>query len=99
LRCTPDIESALLRPIFEAMEQVYTGNIRGNPFGWLAAIGCPVGIVTTEKSWAIYKQMALRAAALIPAASQQSFQGVDHCVGQEDPKLLIEVLKAFEKAD
>jgi pimeloyl-ACP methyl ester carboxylesterase len=97
LRCTPEIESALLQPIFEAMEQVYTGDIRGNPFGWLADIACPVCIATTEKSWPIYKEMASRAVALIPGASQWSFDDVGHCIAQEDPKLLLRALKAFEE--
>jgi len=51
LRCTPEIESAVLRPIIEAMEQVYTGDARGNPFRWLSEIACPVRVATTEKSW------------------------------------------------
>jgi len=98
LCCTPEIESAVLQPIFEAMEQIYTGDIRGNPFSWLADISCPVRIATTEKSWAIYKAMAARAAGLIPAASRHSFDGVGHCVAQEDPTLLLEALLAFEEA-
>ena len=98
LCCTPEIESALLQPIFEAMEQVYTGDIRGNPFGWLAEIRCPVRVATTEKSWPIYKEMASRAVALLPAASQWTFDGVGHCVGQENPQLLLQALKAFEGA-
>lgn len=98
LRCTPETESALLQPIFEAMEQIYTGDIRGNPFGWLADIACPVCVATTEKSWAIYKEMASRAVALIPGASQWRFEGVGHCVGQEDPKLLMQALMTFEEA-
>ena len=97
LRCTPEIESALLQPIFEAMEQAYAGDARGNPFAWLPDIQCPVRIATTEKSWPIYKEMASRAAALIPAASQWSFEGVGHCVGQEDPELLLRALQAFEE--
>ena len=36
LLCTPEIELAVLLPIFEAMEQVYTGDERGNPFAWLS---------------------------------------------------------------
>ena len=96
LHCTPEIESALLQPIFEAMEQVYTGDIRGNPFPWLSKIKCPVRIATAEKSWPIYKEMASRAAALIPAASRWNFEGVGHCVGQESPHLLLEALAAFE---
>ncbi|SHL98561.1 alpha/beta fold hydrolase [Bradyrhizobium lablabi] len=96
LRCTPEIESALLQPIFEAMEQVYTGDIRGNPFPWLSEIKCPVRIATAEKSWPIYKEMASRAVALIPGASQWSFDGVGHCVGQEAPHQLLKALSAFE---
>jgi pimeloyl-ACP methyl ester carboxylesterase len=97
LRCTPEIESALLQPIFEAMEQVYTGDARGNPFAWLSEIQCPVRIATTEKSWPIYKEMASRAVALIPGASRWTFDGVGHCVAQEDPKLLLRALNAFEE--
>lgn len=96
LHCTPKIESALLQPIFEAMEQVYTGDIRGNPFPWLSEIKCPVRIATAEKSWPIYKEMAARAAALIPGASQWTFERVGHCVAQEAPHLLLEALAAFE---
>ena len=97
LRCTPEIESAITLPICEAMEQVYAGDIRGNPFAWLSEIECPVRVATTEKSWPIYKVMAARAAALIPHASQWAFDGVGHCVGQEDPKLLLQALRAFEE--
>jgi pimeloyl-ACP methyl ester carboxylesterase len=97
LRCTPEIESAITLPICEAMEQVYAGDARGNPFAWLSEIGCPVCVATTEQSWPIYKVMASRAAALIPHASQWTFNGVDHCVAQENPKLLLRALQAFEE--
>jgi len=96
LRCAPELESAILRPIFEAMEQVYTGDIRGNPFAWLSEIACPVRIATAEKSWPIYKEMASRAVALMPVASQWKFDGIGHCVGQEAPGLLLEALRAYE---
>ena len=66
LLCRPEIEAAMLRPIFEAMEQVYAGDDRGNPFAWLSEIDCPVRVATAEKSWPIYKEMASRAVALIP---------------------------------
>ena len=97
LRCTPEIESAITLPICEAMEQVYAGDARGNPFAWLSEIDCPVRVATAEQSWSIYKIMAARAVALIPHASQWTFDGVDHCVAQEDPKLLLDALTAFEK--
>jgi len=96
LLCRPDIEAAMLRPIFEAIEQVYAGDERGNPFASLAGIDRPVRVATAEKSWAIYKEMAARAVALIPAASQWTFDGVGHCVAQEAPELLLQALAAFE---
>ena len=96
LLCLPEIEVAMLQPIFEAMEQVYTGDERGNPFGWLAEIDCPVRIATAGTSWPIYKEMASRAAGLIPVVSQCGFDGVGHCVAQEAPALLLEALGAFE---
>ena len=95
LHCTPEIESALLVPIMEAMEQIYAGDIRGNPFPWLSEIACPVRITTAEQSWPIYKMMADRAAALIPHASRRTFDGVGHCVAQEAPELLLAALRTF----
>ncbi|WP_050626220.1 alpha/beta fold hydrolase [Bradyrhizobium viridifuturi] len=95
LRCSPEIESALLGPIFQAMEQIYAGDSRGNPFPWFAEIACPVRIATAEQSWPIYKEMADRAAALIPHASRWTFDGVGHCVAQEAPELMIAALMTF----
>lgn len=96
LLCRPEIEAAMLGPVFEAMEQVYAGDERGNPFASLSGIECPVCVATTEKSWPIYKEMAARAVALIPGASQWRFDGVGHCVAQESPALVREALNAFE---
>lgn len=96
LLCRPEIEAAMLRPIFEAMAQVYAGDEHGNPFAWLSEIECPVRVATAEKSWPIYKEMTARAVALIPGASQWTFEGVGHCVAQEAPGLVIEALAAFE---
>ncbi|NVN87684.1 MAG: alpha/beta hydrolase [Rhodopseudomonas sp.] len=98
LLCRPEIEAALLLPIYQAIEQVYADDDGGNPFGWLAEIDCPVRIATAEQSWPIYKEMAARAAALIPAASRCAFDGVGHCVAQEAPELLIAALEEFETA-
>ncbi|MCP3458833.1 alpha/beta fold hydrolase [Bradyrhizobium sp. CCGUVB23] len=95
LCCTPEIESAILRPIFEAMEQIYTGDTRGNPFGYLTEIDCPVRITTAEKSGAIYKQMASRAVSLIPRVSAETFDGVGHCVAQEAPALVVQAVLEF----
>jgi pimeloyl-ACP methyl ester carboxylesterase len=97
LRCTPEIESAILRPIFEAMEQVYTGDARGNPFGWLSGINCPVRVATAEKSSPIYKEMASRAVSLIADVSEWNFEGIGHCVGQEAPQTLLQALREFAR--
>jgi pimeloyl-ACP methyl ester carboxylesterase len=97
LCCTPEIESAILRPIFEAMEQVYAGDGRGNPFAWLTEIGCPVRVATAEKSWPIYKEMASRAVSLIPRVSEWRFEGTGHCVAQEAPPLVFQALRAFDE--
>jgi len=55
-----------------------------------------VCVATAERSWPIYKEMAARAVALIPAATQWTFAGVGHCVAQESPALLLQALEAFE---
>ncbi|TAI60642.1 alpha/beta hydrolase [Bradyrhizobium sp. Leo170] len=99
LRCTPQIESAILRPIFEAMEQVYAGDARGNPFGWLSEIDCPVRVATAEKSWPIYKEMASRAVSLIPDVSTWNFEGIGHCVAQEAPPMLLQALREFARSE
>jgi len=77
------------------MEQVYKGDGRGNPFMGFAEIGCPVRITTSEKSRQIYKDMAARAASLIPDVTRQQFDGVDHCVVQEAPQLVLHALREF----
>jgi pimeloyl-ACP methyl ester carboxylesterase len=95
LRCTPEIESAVMLPIFEAIEQVYSGDARGNPFAWLSEIRCPVRVAITEQSWSIHKEMVSRAFALLPAASKWNFEGVGHSVAQEAPERVLQALQAF----
>lgn len=98
LRCTPEIEAAMLVPIFEAMEQIYGGGERGNPFHDLSAVNCPVRVSTAERSGPIYKEMAARALALIPGASPWRFDGVGHCAAQEAPSLVLAALEEFARA-
>ncbi|MDA9529564.1 alpha/beta fold hydrolase [Bradyrhizobium sp. CCBAU 25338] len=97
LCCTPEIESAILRPIYEAMEQVYAGDARGNPFAWLTEIDCPVRVTTAANSGPIYKEMARRAASLIPSVSTLVFEGAGHCVAQELPGRVVEAVREFAK--
>lgn len=95
LCCTPKTEFTMLRPIYEAMEQVYTGDARGNPFTGLAEIDCLVRVTTAVKSGPIYKAMAARAASLIPRVSTRAFDGVGHCVAQEAPERVVEAVREF----
>lgn len=95
LCCTPEIESAMLRPIYEAMTQVYLGDARGNPFAALAEIGCPVRVTTAAKSGPIYKVMAARAVSLIPSVSTLVFENAGHCVAQEVPAAVVQAVREF----
>jgi len=95
LCCTPEIEAAILHPIYEAMQQVYVGDARGNPFAWLGEIQCPVTVTTAETSGPIYKEMASRAMALIPHARALVFEGAGHCVAQEAPALVVRAIREF----
>lgn len=95
LCCTPEIEAAMLVPIFEAMEQLYDGDGRGAPFENLADIDCPVRVSSAEHSAPIYKEMAARALTLMPRASAWRFDAVGHCAAQEAPALVLEALEAF----
>ncbi|MGY3080826.1 pimeloyl-ACP methyl ester carboxylesterase [Bradyrhizobium sp. LM6.10] len=95
LCCTPEIESAILRPIYQAMEQVYVGDARGNPFTSLSAIDCPVRVTTAAKSGPIYKEMASRAVSLIPRVSTLTFDGAGHCVAQEAPAVVVKAVREF----
>ncbi|PSO18038.1 alpha/beta hydrolase [Bradyrhizobium sp. MOS003] len=97
LCCTPEIESSILRPIYEAMEQVYVGDVRGNPFAGLAEIDCPVRVTTAAKSGPIYWEMAARAASLIPKVSTRVFEDAGHCVAQEAPERVVEAVREFAK--
>ncbi|KYK48247.1 alpha/beta hydrolase [Bradyrhizobium liaoningense] len=97
LCCMPEIESAMLRPIYEAMAQVYVGDARGNPFGSLAEIDCPVRVTTAAKSGPIYREMARRAVSLIPRASTLTFEDAGHCVAQEVPQRVVKAVREFSK--
>ncbi|MDA9477931.1 alpha/beta hydrolase [Bradyrhizobium sp. CCBAU 65884] len=97
LCCTPETEAAILRPIYEAMAQVYVGDARGNPFGLLAEIDCPVRVTTAAKSGPIYWEMARRAVTLIPQVSTMVFEDAGHCVAQEAPTAVVEAVREFAK--
>jgi pimeloyl-ACP methyl ester carboxylesterase len=95
LCCTPEIEAAILHPIYEAMEQVYVGDARGNPFAGLTEIDCPVRVTTAAKSGPIYWEMARRAVSLIPRVSTLAFEDAGHCVAQEVPAIVAAAVREF----
>ena len=88
LRCTPEIESAITLPICEAMEQVTPvtseatlclarGNRLSGPYR------------DHRKILADLQGHGMRGRSADPARKPR-FDGVGHCVGQEDPKLLLD---------
>jgi len=89
LRCTPEIEHALLTRIYTAMSGTYTGTV----FDALERIVCPVHIVTTEESSEIYGEMAAEGAQRIGGATTEHLERVGHAVGQTDPGRVIEVVR------
>ncbi len=95
LQCSPEIEVAMIRTIFEAMERVYDGGPRGNAFDALARVSCPVAIAETEGSGEIYKQMVARALRLLGDGHALQFDGVGHCAAQEDPERVIAAVRSF----
>lgn len=95
LLCTPEIEVAILKPIFEAMANVYQGDERGQPFDRFKYVACPVRISTSERSTPIYKRMASVAYELLPNASLTHFARVGHCAVQEAPDLVLTALRRF----
>ena len=95
LLCTPQIEAAMLGPIFDAMANAYRGDDRGQPFDAFQRIEAPVRIATTEHSNAIYKHMAAVAAELLPNASTTHFAEVGHCAVQEAPDLVLAQVLRF----
>jgi pimeloyl-ACP methyl ester carboxylesterase len=97
LCCTPEIEAAILLPIYEAMEQVYVGDARGNPFASLTKLDCPVRVTTAAKSDPIYKEMARRAVSLIPGVTTLVFENAGHCVAQEAPSAVVEAVLEFAR--
>jgi pimeloyl-ACP methyl ester carboxylesterase len=95
LRCTPDIELAMLTHIASVMNGSYTGDSRGNPFETFDRISCPIRIATTEGSQPIFKQMAAAAKQRIAHASAHHFDGVGHNVAQMRPDVVVSAARAF----
>ena len=69
--------------------EVIVSVVLGNPELWYIKAHTAARIL-------LEKAMASRAVALLPAASQYTFEGVGHSVAQEAPELVLRALKAFE---
>lgn len=95
LRCTPELERAMLAHIFRAMDGSYGGDSRGNPFATLSQIRCRTCIATTEGSQQIYKEMAEVARQAIPGAAAHHFDAVGHSVAQVRPEALVLEARRF----
>ncbi len=87
LRCPPQIEAQMLRPIVQAMEHRYhPPDGRGDPFEQIRAIRLPATIVTTGLSDDIYRKMASIATALIPGAATLHFADAGHLLPLDHPE-------------
>jgi pimeloyl-ACP methyl ester carboxylesterase len=95
LRCTPELERAMLVHIFAAMEGSYRGDVRGNPFEALNRIHCPTCIATTEGSQQIFKDMSAIAKESIPNAAAHHFDGVGHSIAQVRPEWVVSAARRF----
>ena len=99
LRCTPVIETAMLVHIYAAVDGLYRGDVRGQPFGRLREI--PSGrccISTADWSSGMYRDMAKVGLELIPGTRTYHFRGAGHSVAQEKPEEVVEAVLAFWKA-
>ncbi|MDO3639376.1 alpha/beta fold hydrolase [Mycolicibacterium arseniciresistens] len=91
LRCHPESEAAMLRPIFHVMEQSYT---RSEVFAPLRELRMPVCVASCANSEPVYAPMAAAARELIPAARHLTFP-TGHCVAQQDPDLFASAVLDF----
>lgn len=82
LRCHPETEAAMLRPIFHVMEQSYP---RSEIFASLRELRMPVCVAGCSDSEVVYAPMVAAARELIPAARHLTF-ATGHCVAQENPE-------------
>ena len=81
LRCRPETEAAMLRPIFHVMEQSYP---RSEVFGAFQEVSVPVCIADCSSSEPVYAPMVAAARELIPSAQHLTFP-TGHCVAQQNP--------------
>ncbi len=91
LRCSPAIEGAMLRPIYDAMD----GTHPTPPFEFLTDLGCAVLIATTEHSQPCFKRMADVARQLIADATIEHLLGVGHAAPQVAPERVASLARRF----
>ena len=95
LRCTPQIEAAILHPIYLTFQNAYFGDHRGDPFRALTTIQCPLAVSTSTLSTPQFSELSARMCKYFPAALTITFNNVGHCVPQEDPTQLASAVMAF----
>ncbi len=80
-RCSAELEAEMLLPIFQAMECRYPGD----EFEALAAVSCPVLVVTGTRTEPVFAQMARICARLLPHARLETVRDASHFEPYEQP--------------
>jgi pimeloyl-ACP methyl ester carboxylesterase len=95
LRCLPELERAMVRPIMQAFERRYRPpDGRPDPFRPLLDLAIPVTLTTSEFSGGYYAEMVQRGLSMLPNARHVHLRGVGHLVPLEQPEVVVELLPA-----
>jgi pimeloyl-ACP methyl ester carboxylesterase len=95
LRCLPEVERAMVRPIMQVFERRYRApDGRPDPFRPLLDLAIPVTLTTSEFSGGYYAEMVQRGVSMLPNARHVHLAGVGHLVPLEQPEAVVELLEA-----
>jgi pimeloyl-ACP methyl ester carboxylesterase len=95
LRCLPEVERTMVRPIMQVFERRYrppAGVL--DPFRPLLALQTPVTLTTSEHSGGYYAEMVQRGLSMLPNARHRHLEGVGHLVPLERPEVVAELVRA-----
>jgi pimeloyl-ACP methyl ester carboxylesterase len=95
LRCLPEVETTMVRPIMQVFERRYRPpDGQPDPFRPLLSLQTPVTFTTSEFSGGYYGEMVQRGLSMLPNAVHVHFKGVGHLVPLEKPELVAQLLAA-----
>jgi pimeloyl-ACP methyl ester carboxylesterase len=90
LRCLPEVERTMVRPIMQVFERRYRPpDGQPDPFRPLLSLQTPVTLTTSEHSGGYYAEMVQRGLSMLPNARHVHLEGVGHLVPLEQPDALV----------